>query len=363
MGAYRNVVGFFAVVVVLASGSLAFGLDFSACQNYYKQATTSQTTTNMGSVRVYSVLYDDRPHLIAFSQKPLHSPHIIKADPFLGLYLFSGRLPKSYRLKPLDSFAHSLPLAAISATHAIQGSVINFEKGVFDLGKFSTTLPKDSVISTICYQSYGISAYGQYFVPKLLIDRFLSPRGGRYGDIGVRVAPNNNDSGNSADSRPKGVIIEQLDIFFPHRALKLQDRILSINGKAINSMADFEWLVADLAPESSAKLEILRAGRVLNVDVKVDKRYGGGLLPDTFFERYGVVIDRDLTIRAMAKPLPKNLRQLSVGDRILWIDKTPVKKDANFWHFRQLFSQAFVRGKVELLVLHEGVEIFIRSDL
>lgn len=351
-----NVGAFFAWVFVLAFTPLAAALDFGACQSYYKQATA-----NIDSVRVYSILYDDTHHLIAFSQKPLRSQRIIKSDPFLGLYLFSGKLPKSYRLKPLDSFAHTLGLAAVSATHALQGKVLNFEKGVFDLGKFSTTLPKDSVISTICYQSYGISAYGQYFVPKLLIDRFLSPRGGRYGDIGVRVIPNTQSHANP--KYPKGVIIEQLDIFFPKTFLRLQDTILSINGKAIESMADFEWIVADLTPESNARVEVLRGNRVLSGELRVGKRYGGGLLQDTFFERYGVVIDRDLTIRAMPKPLPKNLRQLSVGDRILWIDKTPVKKDANFWHFRQLFSQAFARGKVELLVLHEGVEIFIRSEL
>lgn len=356
MSICKNVVAFFVGVFMLAFVPLAAALDFSACQNYYKQATA-----NIDSVRVYSVLYNGTPHLIAFSQKPLRSPRIIKADPFLGLYLFSGKLPKSYHLKPLDSFAHSLPLAAVSATHALQGSVLNFEKGVFDLGKFSTTLPKDSVISTICYQSYGISAYGQYFVPKLLIDRFLSPLGGRYGDIGVRVTPNTQASTNS--KHPRGVIVEQLDIFFPKTFLKPQDTILSINGRAIESMADFEWIVADLAPESSASVKVLRGNRTLSGEVRVGKRYGGGLLQDTFFERYGVLIDRDLIIRAMPKPLPNNLRQLSVGDKILWIDKTPVKKDANFWHFRQLFSQAFVRGKVELLVLHEGVEIFIRSEL
>lgn len=333
----------------------AYGLDYSACKTYYKQATSV-----IDSTRVYSILYNDVPYLIAFSQKPLHSSRIIKHDPFLGLYLFSGRLQKSYRLKPLDAFAHTLPLVAVNATQVIPGSVVNFEKGMFDLGKFSTTLPKDSVISTICYQSYGISAYGQYFVPKILIDRFLSARGGQYGDIGVRVAPNLQTT---KDQHPKGVIVEQIDIFFPQRLLMPKDRIIAINGREISSLAQFEWLVADLVPKSKAQVRILRNNKLLEVSVQVDRRYGGGILQDTFFERYGVVIDRDLVIRAIAKPLPDGLSQLSVGDKFIWINKTPIKKDSEFWHFRQLFSQAALRGKVELLLLHDGVELFLRSNL
>lgn len=351
----RNITMMKPLLLWLACIGLAYGLDYSACKTYYKQATSV-----IDSTRVYSILYDDVPHLIAFSQKPLRSPRIIKHDPFLGLYLFSGKLQKGYRLKPLDAFAHTLPLAAVNATQAIPGSVVNFEKGVFDLGKFSTTLPNDSVISTICYQSYGIGAYGQYFVPKILIDRFLSARGGQYGDIGVRVAPNLQAT---KDQLPKGVIVEQIDIFFPQRLLLPKDRILAINGREITSLAQFEWLVADLVPKSKAQVRILRNNKLLEVPVQVDRRYSGGILQDTFFERYGVVIDRDLVIRAIAKPLPDGLSQLSVGDKFIWVDKTPIKKDSDFWHFRQLFSQAALRGRVELLLLHDGVEVFLRSKL
>lgn len=333
----------------------AYGLDYSACRAYYKQATSV-----VDSTRIYSVLYQNKPHLIAFSPSPLRSSRIIKHDPFTGLYLFSGKLAKSYRLKPLDTFAHTLPLAGVNATQAIAGSITNFEKGIFDLGKFSTTLPKDSVISTICYQSYGISAYGQYFIPKILIDRFLSPKGGQYGDIGVRVSANIQSV---RDQHPKGVIIEQVDVFFPHKPLLPKDRILSINGHAITSLADFEWLVADLEPRSKAQVKFVRNGRVLEAAVQVDRRYGGGILRDTFFERYGVIIDKDFVIRSIGKPLPFALSQLSVGDKFIWIDKTPIKKDSDFWHFRQLFSQAGLRGQVELLLLHDGVEIFLRSPL
>ncbi|WP_082942389.1 MULTISPECIES: DUF7488 domain-containing protein [unclassified Helicobacter] len=335
-------------------------MSYSACQAYYKQATAT-----IDSVRVYGIEYGGKPHLVAFSTTPLKSSKIIKKDSFIGLYLFEGKTPMSYRLKPLDSYAHTLPLAAINAQKAVPGKVLNFERGVFDLGKFSAPLPEGAVISTICYQIYGFSAHGQYFVPKILIDRFLSAKGGIYGDIGVRVSENTQAGANtnSANSVPRGVIVEQVDLFFPKNVFLPKDRILRINQEPINSMADFEWKVANLTPGKTAKVAIMRGNKILELQTQIDRRYGGGLLSDSFFERYGVVLDKNLVIKGIQKPLPYELSQLSVGDKFIWIDKTPVRSNDGFWHFRQLFSQAGVRGKVELLLLHEGVEIFVRSRL
>lgn len=323
-------------------------LDFSHCRNYYKQATTT-----IDSTLVYSVMYNNKPHLIAFSKTPLKSKNIIKKDVFLGLYLLKGQTPLSYTLKPLDNFSRTRELSAINAKDGIKGRVINFEKGIFDLGKFSSNLPKDSVISNICYQIYGIRVDSRFFMPKILIDRFLSEKGGIYGDIGIRVAQNKND-----------VAVTQIDLFFPDNPFKQGDKILAINKKKIKNLVDFEWSVANLAPKSVAKVTILRANKRLELDVKVDYRYGGGLISDTFFERFGVVFDNNLVIRHIAKELPFSLSQLSVGDELIWINKIPVRKNDGFWHLRQLFSQVFMTTKeVELLVLHEGVQVFIRSKL
>ncbi len=322
--------------------------DFSHCKNYYKQATTT-----IDSALAYSVIYNNKPHLIAFSNTPLKSNNIIKKDPFLGLYLLKGQTPLSYTLKPLDGFSRTRELSAISANEVTRGKVINFERGIFDLGRFSTNLPKNSVVSNVCYQIYGISIDSRLFMPKVLIDRFLSEKGGIYGDIGVRVVQNKNS-----------ILVEQVDLFFPNNPFKQGDKILAINQKEIKNLADFEWIVANLVPQSIAKVTIIRADTKINFDVKVDHRYGGGLISDTFFERFGVVFDKNLTIRRIGKKLPFLLSQLSVGDQLIWVNKIPIKKNDNFWHLRHLFSQAFMTTQeVELLVLHEGVQIFIRSKL
>ena len=126
---------------------------------------------------------------------------------------------------------------------------------------------------------------------------------------------------------------------------------------------DFEWRVANLSPNSSAKIGIIRAGQPRTLEVKVGNRYGGGLISDTFLERFGVWLDENLVIRAMQNPLPFNLSLLSEGDQLLWIDKVPIKRGDGFWHLKELLMRAWLNGNIELLILHEGVEAFVRSQM
>ncbi len=335
------------VIFLVIIGSYVWGMDYSHCQSFYKQATTT-----IDSTLVYSVKYNGKPHLIAFSRTPLKSSKILKYDPFLGLYLFEGWTGASYTLKPLDNYSRTKTLAALNTKQITNGKVLNFERGVFDLGKFSASLPNQSVVSNICYQIYGIYAQGQYFVPKNLIDRFLSSKGGIYGDIGVRVA----QSG-------AFVVVEQVDLFFPKNPFLPNDKIIAINQTKIPNVATYEWNVSNLPIGSVAKVTIIRGNKTLDLNIKVGRLYGGGLIRDTFFERFGVVIDSNMVIRQIKSQLPFKLTQLSVGDKIFLINKTPIQNDSRFWHFRQLLSQAGIKGDVEFLVLHEGVEIFIRSNL
>ncbi len=358
-------------ICLLSLVDSANAMSYAPCQNFYKQASAS-----IDSKRVFSIMYGGKPYLLAYSKTPLHSSKIIKKDIFLGLYLFSGKTPLSYNIKPIDSYANSLSLAGVNASSAVGGVVVSSGKGIFDLARFSKPLPKDSVISNICFQIYGFYAYDNYFVPKALIDRFLSQKGGIYGDIGVRIIessqsqnlalqnPANPKSSQTTNPKSqKSIIVEQVDIFFPNNPFLPKDRIISINGESVKSSVDFEWKVANLSPNSTAKIAIMRYGKPQTLEVKVLHRQGGGLLSDTFLERFGVWLDENLVIRSMKTPLPFNLSLLSEGDQLLWIDKVPIKRGDGFWHLRELLMRAWLNGKIELLILHEGVEAFVRSQM
>lgn len=362
---------FACAICLLGLASNANAMNYAACQNFYKQASSV-----VDSKRVFSIMHGGKPYLLAYSKTPLHSSKIIKKDIFLGLYLFSGKTPLSYNIKPIDSYANSLSLAGVNDSSAVGGVVVRSGGGIFDLARFSKALPKDSVISNICFQIYGFYAYDNYFVPKVLIDRFLSQKGGIYGDIGVRIIessqsqnlaqknPANPKSSHATTPKtPKSIIVEQVDIFFPNNPFLPKDRIVSINGESVKSSVDFEWKVANLTPNSTAKVSIMRYGKPQTLEVKVLHRQGGGLLSDTFLERFGVWLDENLVIRAMKTPLPFNLSLLSEGDQLLWIDKVPIKRGDGFWHLRELLMQAWLNGKIELLILHEGVEAFVRSQM
>ncbi|MGX2970776.1 DUF7488 domain-containing protein [Helicobacter sp. T3_23-1059] len=358
-------------ICLLSLVDSANAMSYAPCQNFYKQASAS-----IDSKRVFSITHGGKPYLLAYSKTPLHSSKIIKKDIFLGLYLFSGKTPLSYNIKPIDSYANSLSLAGVNASSAVVGVVVSSGRGIFDLARFSKPLPKDSVISNVCFQIYGFYAYDNYFVPKALIDRFLSQKGGIYGDIGVRIIessqsqnlalqnPANPKSSQTTNPKsPKSIIVEQVDIFFPNNPFLPKDRIISINGESVKSSVDFEWKVANLSPNSTAKVSIMRYGKPQTLEVKVLHRQGGGLLSDTFLERFGVWLDENLVIRSMKTPLPFNLSLLSEGDQLLWIDKVPIKRGDGFWHLRELLMRAWLNGKIELLILHEGVEAFVRSQM
>jgi len=335
----------FGVLFMLSNIILStHSADFTHCLTYYKNATAFINNTP-----IYSISYNNKSYLVAFSKTSLNSPRIIKTDPFLGLYLFEGKTLLSYTLKPLDNFSKTRPIAALNGEQYVRGEILNTEKGIFDRGIFSKPLPKHSVISNICYQIYGITAESNTFIPKKLIERFLSSKGSIYGDIGVRVSPS--------------LVVEQIDPFFNNNPFLPNDKILAINNVSLNNIADFEWIVANVNVGSQTKVQVIREGKKLTFNINVDKRYGGGLIQDTFLGRYGVMLDKNLKIISMSKQLPFVLSQLSVGDQIIWIDKTPIKTDDNFQHFRSLLSKAKLKGNIELLILHMGVEVFIRSKL
>lgn len=321
--------------------------NFTHCQNYYKEATQK-----IGENYAFNVKYGESSYLVMHSKTPLNGRNIIKKDRFLGLYLLDSSAKKSYTLKPLDDFSRTNELASINATQAIKGRVINFKGGIFDLGRFSSNLAKNSVVSNICYQIYGFSVDSNRFVPKHLIDRFLSKKGGIYGDIGVRLSENSNK-----------LIVKDIDIFFSNNPFLPNDEILKINNVSLKNKNDFEWIVADLTPNEAIQVQVKRNGLLKTLNLRAGERFGGGLVSDHFFERFGVILDSSLTFKKIPLRLPFNLSQLSEGDKIIWINKVRIKENDNFSHLRNALTKAWLQGEAELLVLHEGVEIFIRTKL
>ncbi|AFI05052.1 PDZ domain-containing protein [Helicobacter cetorum] len=321
-------------LIVFFNGLGAY--DFKHCQAFFKEASLKNGGVALKELPKGVYLYYSTTY-------PTHAK-VIKSDPFIGLYLLQSTPSKyAYELRDLDKNALIRPMASVGATHALQTQLLFKQQGYSHYAQISQKTQKNGVISNICYQMLGLGVGGNGFIEAKFIRRFLNQKEPYYGDIGVRL-----------DEKSKRLIVEQFDPFFPKNPFLKNDEILSINDHKLHSLAQFEWVVSHLKYQSLAKVKIKRNHKVKEVVIKVNKRYGGFLLKDTFLERYGVVLDKHFTITKIGNNLPKGLNVLRLGDRILWVNR----KDVAF--NQKALRRAFSSPKIELLIMRKGFEFYIK---
>lgn len=242
-----------------------------------------------------------------------------------------------------------------------KGIILEAQKGFLNYARFSGELPRNGVISNICYQIYGLGIQKDRFIDSKYLTRFLEQKTPYYGDIGVRIY--------SQDSKQKSLKVQYVDPFFPNNPFLQNDEIISINHKPIKDYYDFEWLVSNLKEDSLAQIQIKRTVNKkienLNFEIKVQKRYGGFLIPDLFFERIGIELNDQLEIIGTDSK-KQNLQQgLLKGDVILWINGQKIfdydRKDSKEIQarVRHLLTQAVSLGKLDILISRGGFQFTI----
>ncbi len=131
-----------------------------------------------------------------------------------------------------------------------------------------------------------------------------------------------------------------------------------------------EWVMSNLKKDSLAQVTLLRNGKTLNLKVKVNQRYGGFLLKETFLERFGIDIDNQMVIQSINLSRAGRFNELRAGDKILWINKEPIITQSTdtaskrFERLRFLLSQTQFderfEGKMQLLIVRDNLEIFVK---
>ncbi|BEG58083.1 hypothetical protein NHP21005_17710 [Helicobacter sp. NHP21005] len=160
-------------------------------------------------------------------------------------------------------------------------------------------------------------------------------------------------------------MVENVDPFFKDNPFLEQDKITNINGRAINNMREFEWVVSNLAYQERARVQVLRGGHYKTLSVRVDRRYGGFLLPDSFLERFGIRLSPHFVIQAINKSRPRAFKVLHVGDKLVWINRKPIAPTGTSFStklaaLRHALSHAYMQGHIEMLVLRNGFEFYVR---
>lgn len=342
-----------ALILSLCSHALAY--DYSHCVKYFKAASTPVDSSYAISLKVGTT-----QHHILYAKTPPKNVKILKADPFVGLYLLAlPETKQSYELLPLDKRTlNDKKLAIISANHAPSiGHITKRQNGFIDYAGFSNKTSQNGVLGNICYQIYGLGVGNNGFIEKKYIDRFLHQKSAYYGDLGIRFY----------SQKP---IVSFIDPFFPNNPFQPQDEILSINGTKVSNSGQIEWIMSNLKKDSQAKVLIKRNGKTMTLLVKVNQRYGGFLLRETFLERFGITLNDEMIIQSTNPAIAGRFSQLRVNDKILFINKNPIITQSTdtthkrFERLKMLLSQAAFNeefdGKIQLLILRDGLEIFIK---
>lgn len=341
------------LLLCLCTNALAY--DYSHCIKYFKSASSKVNDT-----QAISLKNGNKQHHLLYSPTYPNNVKVLKADPFIGLYLVD--MPKtklSYQLLPLDKRTlNDKNLAFISqASKPSVGRITKRQSGFLQYAKFSNTTTKNSVLGNICYQIYGIGIGNDNFIEKKYIDRFLNQKSVYYGDLGIRFA----------SSKP---IVAIIDPFLPNNPFRPQDEIISINGTKVSTSNDVEWLMSNLKPNAKAKVVLKRDNKRITLNAPSSKRYGGFLLKETFLERFGIDINDVMEIESIDSSLAGRFSVLREKDRIIWINKEPIITDdtdtalKRYENLKLLLSKTpfeeRFEGKIQLLIVRDNLEIFVK---
>lgn len=261
-----------------------------------------------------------------------------KKDPLLGLYLVESPKPNPY-IYAISS-KNPAAIAAIESHLVLQGKISRTQSGVNSLALFDQPLVAPGVLSGPCCDLEGIIT-PRGIIEKAYIRHFLQTKETAYGDAGIRVVQ-------SAD----GVAVASSDPFMPDNPFKAGDIIEQCNGKSVSSAAAVMQTILFAAPGETYDFTLRRNGKTHLVKVILGRRYGGGLISDTYLERSGFYFDADLTL-TMASGSAAYAGLLR-GDRLIQINGKPVSSWENI--------RDNVRGedeKVSLLFERDGFQFFI----
>lgn len=303
--------------------------DFKSCQLKYQVSSVELDDTEGFAV--------DKEYVLFYSEKE-PSFTVIKRDPFLGLNLM--KTDRSF--KHIFKFYNHQPkqLAAVLPYEVAEGKVLSEQIGLNTLAQFSNTSKTNALISGTCCGLMGLST-GNGFIDKEYIRNFLESKEVVYSDIGIRLKDE------------KGVRVTEVNPFFADSPFLLNDIILYMDGVKTLSSAKLSRDILFSKPQSKHFFVINREGKEMKIHATFKKRLSGGLIPDSFFDLFGLELDENLIVK---KSNPKY--EIKDGDKLLYVMGKHVK---TLHDIRRVLSQEKISANKEIVLLfrRNGFDFFI----
>jgi len=218
--------------------------------------------------------------------------------------------------------------------------IVKRQLGLNHLARFSKKTSFPALLTNSCCALEGIATY-RGVIEKSYLRHFLQTKEMEYGDIGIRLEEQNTQS-----------VVSAVDPFFKENPFKYGDIIVSFDNKKVHSASRLMQKILFAQQGSWHTVKVKRDNKLLSLRVCTSKRYGGGVLSDTFLERFGIFFDKKLTIVKITNKF-KNYG-LAVGDRLLGVNGVLVKAQSELRKYLQKdkssFSLLFERKNFEFFV-------------
>ena len=311
-------------------------LNLYACQGGFEacRLKVKHSQSILNNTLQVSVLKNKR--LIYSTKTP--NKKILKYDPFLSLYLVEDK--KSFK-HPFTINTHlALGTALINSDKAKEGKIIKPQLGLNTLANYSEKLFYPALLTNSCCSLEGIVT-SKGIIEKEYIKRFLNTKNIDYSGIGIRVK-----------DEKSFVVVTSVDPFMKENKFKIDDCILEFDNKKIKHSSIFMRKLLFSKLGTVHKIKVKRDNKIIELDVKTHKRYGGGHISDTYLEQKGIYLDKELNIVKIKSGYKSY--GFKLGDKLLKVNDATVNNQRqvreNISNFDESASLLFQRNGFQFFV-------------
>jgi len=275
--------------------------------------------------------------------RTLKDAQILKTNTHLKLLLVKTKNIHDYiKMVPISRAENKQIAVILKDTYKV-GNLVS-KQMAFDLARLDISVPKASVVGIKCYSAIGIGMGDNKFLQSKYIWHFIDTTPFVYSDLGIRFF-----------SKKPSVSISN-PYLYPQ--IKMGDIIISLNGKKIENIADFEESVILSKPGEIFTIELQRADKILKFNLKLKPLISDSYDTETFLESFGLFFNKDLVITRVKEGSIAFERKLLAGDKLVGIDKALVSTPREVATYlsqkpKEISSFLFQRGGFQFFVTFE----------
>ena len=269
--------------------------------------------------------------------KPSNHP-VLTHDPLIGLYLFKAPTRRPFLLSRAEG-----KLTYCYGRGESEAAKLRSYPVALRPGRLANETKREGALFTSCCRLAGVVGPGGIWWGRSTIRRLLAGDT-RHGDIGLRF-----------EQKGKKIVVTAVDPF-AHSGVWPGDRV---TGGAKEGRLSLKGLLEQIDGCREGESVSLRFKKGGVKALRCFERFGGGVVSDTFLERFGIYFDPSLKIVRIVPGSPAQKRGLKAGDRLLMIDG---KKCGSWGDVREILSGYAKRGELPKRFLWErnDFQFFLR---